>query len=778
MLYGTTEAGGGDGEGTVYKLNKDGSGYSVLHHFGLGSDGIEPMSALLEGSDGALYGTTIMAVGGAGAVFKLNKDGSGYTILHYFGSIGNDGQTPKVPLIEGNDGMLYGTTSFGGGYYGNGALFKLNKDGSEYSVIYRFQDTASPTDGSDPVAGLVQGKDGAFYGTTRFGGPFGSGVVFRFGEPPLSAQFQFVTNNCTITITKYTGANTEVSIPSTINGLPVTSIGDAVFFYCTVLTSVAIPSSVISIGNEAFCYCYSLTNVTIPDSVTSIGDLAFYDCTNLANITIPNSVTNIGTGAFAGCSRLTSVTIPNYITSIADCAFGWCYTLTSVTIPNRVTSIGDFSFGACTNLTNIAIPNSLTSIGDNAFEQCSSLTSLTIPDSVISIGGYLFEDCSSLTTVIIGNGVTNIPDGYYDDGCAGEFSDCYNLTNVTIGNSVTSIGDCAFVDCWSLTSVTIPNGVTSVGDSAFVDCESLTSVTFPDSVTSVGYGTFAYCYSLSNIAIPDGVTDIGEYAFVDCIGLTNITIGCGVNSIGSDAFESCAELLTITVNTTNSAYSSVDGVLFNKSQTTVIQCPGGKAGSYTIPNGITNVGSYAFDSCRSLTSVTIPDSVISIGDSAFEDCSGLTSVTIPSSVTRIGGAAFAYCTGLTGAYFQGNAPTLVSPVIFDDGYPVFVFSGDNNATVYYLPGTTGWGTTFGELPTALWNPQVQTSDPTFGVRTNRFGFNIVGTTNIPVAVEACTDLANPAWSLLQTCTLTNGSIYFSDLQWTNYSNRFYRIRSP
>jgi hypothetical protein len=107
-----------------------------------------------------------------------------------------------------------------------------------------------------------------------------------------------------------------------------------------------------------------------------------------------------------------------------------------------------------------------------------------------------------------------------------------------------------------------------------------------------------------------------------------------------------------------------------------------------------------------------------------------------------------------------------------------VFAGDINATVYYLPGTTNWGTTLGGRPTKLWNPQAQTSDASFGVQTNQFGFNITGTTNIPIVIEACADLASPAWVPLQSCTLTNGSVYFSDPAWTNYPGRFYRFRSP
>jgi hypothetical protein len=107
-----------------------------------------------------------------------------------------------------------------------------------------------------------------------------------------------------------------------------------------------------------------------------------------------------------------------------------------------------------------------------------------------------------------------------------------------------------------------------------------------------------------------------------------------------------------------------------------------------------------------------------------------------------------------------------------------VFNGDGNATVYYLPGTTGWTSTFGGRPAVLWNPQFETADPTFGVQNNQFGFTITGTTNIPIVLEASTDLATPSWTSLRNCTLTNGSIYFSDSALTNHASRFYRIRSP
>ena len=282
------------------------------------------------------------------------------------------------------------------------------------------------------------------------------------------------------------------------------------------------------------------------------------------------------------------------------------------------------------------------------------------------------------------------------------------------GLPVTSIGDYAFYDC-GMSSVTIPNSVTNIGDDAFVDCTSLTSVIIPNSVTSIGEDMFLNCSSLINVTIPNSVTSIGGWAFYDCYSLTSITIGTNVTSIGSAAFYGCG----------------------------------------------------------SLTNVTIPNSVTSIGEYAFYFCDSLTSVTIPNSVTNIGTAAFYNCYGLTSVYFQGNAPSL--------GVSVFAnqLFGYDALTVYYLPGTTGWSSfaANAHIPTVLWLPQVQTGGAGFLGQSNKFGFNINWASGRTVVVEACTNLANPAWSPLQTNTLIGGSCYFSDPQWTNRPCRFYRLRS-
>ena len=248
---------------------------------------------------------------------------------------------------------------------------------------------------------------------------------------------------------------------------------------------------------------------------------------------------------------------------------------------------------------------------------------------------------------------------------------------MTIPNSVTNIGSAAFLGCSGLTSVTIPDSVTSIGGSAFSGCSGLTSVTIPDSVTSIGADAFYGCSGLTKVY----VSDIGKWCGISFGGeganplyyshnlyrngelLTALEIPEGVTNVGSYAFSGCSGLTSVTIPDSvtgigNSAFSGCSGLT-----------------SMTIPNRVTNIGSSAFYGCSGLTSVTIPDSVTSIGSSAFSGCSGLTSVTIPDSVKHVGDYAFYNCSGLTSVTIPNSVTNIGSSA----------FSGCSGLTSVTIP---------------------------------------------------------------------------------------------
>lgn len=176
-LYGTTWRGGLQGYGTVFKLNPDGSGYAVLHSFGISvDDGQSPTDDLIQGTDNALYGLTPEgSANGFGTAFKLGTNGSGYVLIHTFGSSG-DGTGPYGALVQGRDGFVYGTT-YGGGPQGGGTVFKLSGDGNVYGLLHNFG--VSSVDARNPPTGLTQGADGYLYGATYNGGANNNGAVFK-----------------------------------------------------------------------------------------------------------------------------------------------------------------------------------------------------------------------------------------------------------------------------------------------------------------------------------------------------------------------------------------------------------------------------------------------------------------------------------------------------------------------------------------------------------------------------------------------------------------------
>jgi hypothetical protein len=440
----------------------------------------------------------------------------------------------------------------------------------------------------------------------------------------------------------------------------------------------------------------------------------------------------------------------------------------------------------------------------------AALPLLALPIAAQAQFQYAIADGQVTITNYIGSGDVTIADSINGDPVTAIGAYAFwgsSLTSVTIPDSVTNIGDGAFNDCLALESITVNASNTSYASAGGVlfdqtlstliqyPAKRAGSYAIPDSVTTIGDLAFFGCNALTSVTIPDSVTTIGQEAFWDSVFLTSVMIGNGVTNIVDGAFLYCSDLESITVNASNTSYASAGGVLFDKTLATLIQYPPKRAGSYAIPDSVTTIGDLAFADCgltsvtipnsvtsigasafleTGLTSVTIPDSVTTLGDSAFQACK-LTSVTIGNSVTSIGEEAFAQCASLRQVYFQGSAPS-VDGVVGSEDTSVFLL--DATGKVYYVPGTTGWGATFGGWPTAQsYQPQPQILGGAAGLTAGNAGlqFTISWATNTSVVVEASTDLQS--WTPVSTNTLVNGVSAFVDSSWTNYPQRFYRVLS-
>lgn len=481
-----------------------------------------------------------------------------------------------------------------------------------------------------------------------------------------SAQFTYtaIDNGAAIEITGYTGEGGEVTIPDSIDGLPVTQIGDNVFQYNSTMKKITIPGSVTHIGKSAFSFCTGLGEITIPEKVTTIGDFAFEYCSKLKTVTLPDSLTDIGSEAFSQCTGLVDMTISRNVVAIGMCAFWGCTSLTGITVDENnlnflsrdgilfdkeqtvllcypaaktgaytisgsVTRIEAYSFSDCAGLSGISIPDSVLSIGEYAFYQCNALTEIAIPPHA-TIEKNPFLECAMLNQILVAEENPNYTslDGVLFTKtrsvilcCPGGKSGIY-----AIPNTVTRIGDYAFAGCANLIEIVIPNDVTKIESSAFLGCVNLTRINLPATLTAIEDWVFHKCTSLTGIDLPQGIIRIGNFAFCRCENLTDLSI----------------------------------------------------------PDHVTSIGNSAFSSCFGLTTLVIPDRVTAIESWAFTGCKNLASVTLSASVTTIGDWAFAMCPSLTGVYFLGDAPT-------DFGDSVF-HEDSENFSIYYQEGKSGWTT--------------------------------------------------------------------------------------
>jgi len=419
----------------------------------------------------------------------------------------------------------------------------------------------------------------------------------------------------------------NISIP---NG--ITTVYASTFSNCTLLTEVTLPSSITSIGPDAFKGCHNLTSIVLPSNVTIVDNGAFNGCSGLTSFTLPDSVTKIGNEVFYNCTNLSTFDFSSNVNYVGKYAFyntawynaqpdgvvyldyvaltykGTMPASTNINFAEGTKIIADSAFKGFLNLNSIAASEGLTTIQASAFSGCSNMVTVTLPSSISLIDTEAFYACNKTTTISLQNNPNN-------STIIGSraFNGCWALTSISLPNSVQYIGQWAFSGCIGLTSVTLPNNITTIETHLFYNCSKLTSVVIPNTVTQINDYAFDGCSVLSSLTLSSTLTKIENYAFSNT-ALTTINIPSTVSSIGFGVFST--SVTSFTVDESSSYFKSIDGVLFNKLGTILVYYPCNKAGTeYSIPNGVLEIGGYAFYRNINLTKITLPSSLEFIGGS-------------------------------------------------------------------------------------------------------------------------------------------------------------------
>ena len=461
----------------------------------------------------------------------------------------------------------------------------------------------------------------------------------------------------------------EISIPE-----GVTVIDSGLFYNCESLEEISIPDGVTEIGWHAFYGCSSLRSINVPDSVTSIMSNAFSGCKNLSEIRIPNGVTSIEDDVFSGCDSLNNIKIPESVTSVGKHAFRYCNSLANIIIPEGVTSIGVEAFKSCDSLARVELPESLTSIGGGAFNGCRSLSEITIPNGVKSIGWSAFWGCENLKSVTIPDSVTVIGDdgSYYQKVYLnGPFVFDEN-TEVVFNSYVKGVGNndvsqklvfrkSPIQDIKSTnTKEYAVNGFLTTEDLSIYDESVIESYKKYLKGKVLNYMDFILKSDVVQIINRLASLGLLDSRFVEKMmekdipdetkAILSDTSGKGQDSKAKPSDKkalSVAELkkrwsykkneegLTITsykdIDTRvvipdkigKDAVTEIGEMAFSKMKSGISEAQREvrrSISSVSVPEGVTSIGSWAFEGCRSLETIIIPNSVVSIHPHAFDGC--------------------------------------------------------------------------------------------------------------------------------------------------------------
>lgn len=495
---------------------------------------------------------------------------------------------------------------------------------------------------------------------------------------------------------EYVGNPVHMTIPSSLNGYPISAIGVDTFIgtqfpiESETLESITIPESITSI--QSSFNCPNLKTIVIENKDIKIskkifqntmfwntykGDVVYLNdmCLGVKNeeatsVRIKEGITHIASEAFTACPSLTEVTLPSSLTSW-DMALDNITSIKKVILKEGLTTIASQAFYRCTSLTEVVIPESVTSIKGGAFYGCTSLTKFIIPENVTSIGGSAFYECTSLTEVLIPEGVTDI--GNF------AFYGCTNLTTITLPDTVTTLGKSAFYGCSNLANIELSDTITEIQEGTFTQCTSLKKIELPKNLKVIGKSAFYYCLQLEEVIYPTGLTDVKSTAFAYCVSLKDRTLPESVVNAGEEIFQGCDEIVHLQAEeevvlwSEDNSYALVlkldplkifysveryqgtpvnvvipeqyNGVPIRSIATSAFaRCL--TLETLEIPGCVKTIGSFTFKGCKNLKNLIIHEGMESLYQSAFEGCSSLVEVNLPNSITYFHSWVFEDCVSL------------------------------------------------------------------------------------------------------------------------------------
>ncbi|WP_410072744.1 leucine-rich repeat protein [Anaerostipes sp.] len=486
-------------------------------------------------------------------------------------------------------------------------------------------------------------------------------------------DFKYIAeSNGGITIKKYTGTNSVVTVPNTINGKDVLKIGERAFYNCSDLKQIKLPSKLESLGGRAF-EGTGITSITIPKTLKNAssnagGALAgaknlkeviieegmekippsmasVEEDNQIQKLQIPSSVKEIGDNAFRNCLHLTEISFGKELKRIGQKTFLGCKGLKKISFSDNEDAdceltIGGYAFSGCTNLEEVRLSENVRVIDHRAFYNCSSLkqiklplklksmigrvfegtgiTSITIPktlESASSIDGGALAGAKNLKEVIIEEGMEKIPPSMLS------VEEDNQIQKVQIPTSVKEIGDYAFRNCLHLTEISFGKGLKRVGEKAFWGCKGLKKISFSDNedtdceLTIGGYA-FSGCTNLEEVRLSENVRAIYQEAFYNCSSLKQIKLASKLKYMGGRVFEGTG-ITSITIPKTLESASSIHGGALagaKKLKEVIIEEGMGK-----IPSSLVYV-----DADNQIQKIQIPSSVKEVGSSVFKNCKNFT----------------------------------------------------------------------------------------------------------------------------------------------------------